>query len=86
MKLDGSKIVLYNATLYNEYHITDIFPNVSRGYFMVRREENILPDTTYVVRPYFVTFDGVRIYGNTRTYETGNNGNGMCTTETLHEV
>ena len=49
-------------------------------------DKYITADTDIEFTPYWITLDGVTVYGIPRKWNTGNDGNGYCTYETIHAV
>ena len=49
-------------------------------------DKYITADTDIEFTPYWITLDGVTVYGIPGKWNTGNDGNGYCTYETIHAV
>ena len=64
------------------------FNNLERGIVLFRSDilEMYNPNMEFTVTPCYITFDGVKVSGPSRTFNTGNDGNGNCTDATFHEV
>ena len=64
------------------------YSGVTRGYVVVKGEflSSVEPDVQFTATPYWITVDGIRVNGPSKTYNTGNNGSNQCTFDTFHEV
>ena len=83
----GNSYTVANGNVVNTLSYRD-FPNITRGglFYTTDLLKSIYPDLQFTFTPYWITMDGVKVCGPTRTFNTGNDGNGYCIPETFHEV
>ena len=83
----GASLSAISGTTAVRVQVQD-FENIVRGYLIARNGflEAYNPDTQFTVTPGYITLDGIKVSGPSRTFNTGNDGNGNCTNETFHEV
>ena len=63
-------------------------PRGSIGYALIpeNNDESIAPNWQFTITVGWTTLDGVKVYGETKTYNTGCDENGHCTSDTIKEI